>query len=711
MTRARVPITLQAGPSDCGAACMAMVLGAIRGSRVPVTELDGLRGLADRDGMSALTLRRGLESRGLQMMTLRIPDLQRLKSLPTPAVALCTENHFVVIEHSSKRFALICDPAIGKKRLRWDEFASRFAGIVIAPTEQPRQRRGSLAAACARTIRASVPYRFARAWPRDLRRPALAVLGLSVLLEIVSVSTIVLLRVLLDGSDLNLTSVLLVSLGVIATFQLLGQLGRGLLVAWCNTDGESIMRQRTFSKILTFDFGYFQYRPPGYLVSLLADTRQLNDAFFATVVDGGMNLTVGVISLAFLLATDMLAGLTVAAMVGLVFGACAVARRTISSAAKVEFEQRLRLAGVTDEVFRAIEGLRGIGAQSGTEDKWSKHAKALSKSARLSRTWSQAASAVSQGSARILQIGVITVVVVQTRAHLTAGTLVAVVSFSAMAFTPLLEAARRTLRWGEIDVLLSQLSDVWDRPEGGAAEPVVPRLAPTAMTLNQVQVGFGVHPPLIEDATLSIRHGERIGISAASGTGKSTLLRAIAGLIELRDGTITVDGMTVDDAKTRGFKMAYVPQDVPLLTGTISENLRIGAQDATSEQVWEACRRAQIADDITGFPNGIDTLLFAGGAGLSGGQRQRLAIARALLTEPWLLILDEATSALDYSLEEHLFQNLPPVAMLVVSHRVEVMRAMNRVFFLEGGRLREQEPGDASMEPSAVSVLLASTSK
>jgi ATP-binding cassette subfamily B protein len=689
---------------------MAMLLGAVRGSRLPVTGLDELRGLADRDGMSALTLRRGLEGKGLPMKTLRVADVQRLKSLPTPAVALCAENHFVVIERSSKRSVLICDPAIGKKRLSWGEFANRFAGIVIAFAEQPRRRRSSLAG-CARTIRASVPYRFARAWPHELRRPALAVLGLSVLLELVSVGTIALLRTLLNGRGLGISSLLLISLGVIAMFQLLGQLGRGLLVAWCNNDGESIMRQSTFSNILTFDFGYFQYRPPGHLVSLLANTRQLNDAFFTTVVDGGMNLTVGTISLALLLATDSLVGVTVAAMVALVFGGCLVARRTISSAAKVEFEQRFRLASVTDEVFRAIEGLRGIDARAGTEEMWSKHAKVLGRSAKKSRAWSQAASAVALGSTRILQIGVITVVVLQTRAHLTAGSLVAVVSFSAMAFTPLLEASRRTLRWGEIDVLLSQLSDVWDRPRASAVEPAVSQSAPTALTLNHVQVGFGVRPPLIEDATLCIRKGERIGISAASGTGKSTLLRAIAGMIELRDGSITVDGTTVDDAKARGFKMAYVPQEVTLLTGTISENLRIGAQNATDEQIWEACRQAQIADDIAGFPSGTDTLLFAGGAGLSGGQRQRLAIARALLTQPWLLILDEATSALDYSLEKRLFQTLPPVAMLVVSHRVEVMCAMERVFLLEGGKLREQEPGDVPAEPPAVSGVLASINK
>jgi ATP-binding cassette, subfamily B, bacterial len=690
---------IQASPGDCGAVCLAMLVSAVRGRRLPVTELDGLRDLADRDGMSVRTVRQALDDHGLPAKAVRVGSARDLRLLPVPLIALCHTQHYVVVESCSSRFVQICDPAIGKKRLSWEQFQQKFTGVAVAFREPWHRVGAGPRAALARLVTTAVPYRFAKVWPEGLRRLVCAIIGLSIALELVSAGTILLLRSLLGSSNVSLAGVLLISLALIAVLQLFGQLGRGLMVARCNNDGESIMRQDCFRKIITFGFGYFQYRPPGYLGNLLGNTRQLNDAFFTTMVDGTMNFVTGSIALLVLLTINWLAGMTVGAMVALVCCGCVAARRRISSAAKVEFEQRARLASMTDEIFRAIEGLCGVHAQAGIDQMWSSRSAMLARSGWLSRMWNQAAAAVAVGSSQILQVGVITVVLIQAHARLGAGDLVAVVGFSSTAFIPLLEASRRTLRWGEIDVLLSQLSDVWDRPAGRVAVADDSRVGFGTLSVSHLQVGFGAHPPLITDATFTVSSAERVGISAPSGTGKTTLLRTLAGMIEPRAGTIQVDGTPMAAATACGLRVAYVPQDVPLLEATIAENLRVGALDATDDELWEACGQAQIADDISGFPNRMDTLLSAGGAGLSGGQRQRLAIARALLTRPWLLILDEATSALDYPLEERLFNGLPPTALLVVSHRVEVMRAMDRVLVLSAGRLRDQELGAAAWRP------------
>jgi len=694
-----VPIVMQAGPSDCGAACAAMVIGARRGEHVAVTELDELRALADRDGMSVATVRKALSGKDVTTKGVRLKEPRQLAALPAPSIALYDKHHFVVVEATARRWVQVCDPAIGRKRLSWDEFGERFTGVLILVDEPANHSRGDLAATLSRTVRNSVLHRFAKAWPAQLRRPLLTICMLTVLVELVGAGIILLVRHVLNGGDTGLVGALLMALLLVAFVELAGRVVRNLLAARLTNHGEFTMRESVFKKILGLDFSHFQYRSPGYLGDILNNTRQLNDAFLTTVVTSTLNVVAGTLALGLLLATNLTAGLVVATLVVVVYASALLARRRISSVSKVEFEQRAQIAGLTDEILRAIEGLRGIGAHPQVTAAWLGRLGALRRSSLASRLWNQGASAFALGAARILQIGVITVVVIKSHGQIAAGDLVAVVSFSAAAFTPLLEAAQRTLRWGEIDVLLAQLSDIWDRPVASSMAHL-PRgtresdqAGYAAMALAGIRIAFGAGEPVVQDASFTVRRGERIGISAPSGAGKSTLLRAIAGMISPRAGKITVDGEPLAAAAEGGFRIGYVPQDVHLLTGTIAENLRAGAPDASDEQLWSACRRAQVADDIARFPHQLDTRLGGGGAGLSGGQRQRLAIARALLTCPWLLMLDEATSALDHPTEGRLLRALPGMALLVVSHRPEVMAAMDRVLMLEDGCLRELPPG------------------
>jgi ATP-binding cassette, subfamily B, bacterial len=711
----RVPLVIQAGPSDCGAACVAMITGAVRGARISIAEVDALRNFADRDGMSVLALCEAFSTKGLATRAVRVTSASAFGRLVVPLIALCKERHYIVVEACSGRYVQVCDPSIGKKRLRWSEFEEQFAGVAVVLREPVQRPTRAFPSALVGTVKSSVPYRFAKAWPHGLRYPFLAIVALSIGIQAANVTAILILRSMLQGRHFSLVSLELIALGMIGITQMLGQVTRGLLVAHCNNAGESRMREDSFRRVLTFDFTYFQYRPPGYLGNVISNTRQLNDAFFGTVIDGTMNFILGLTSLCVLVLVSWFAGVIVAAAVGLVFSGTLVVRRRISSAAKVEFEHRARLASMTDDVFRGIEGLHGIEAHAGAGRAWSVHSGVLVNSGRVSRMWSQAAAAVVVGWTQILQVGVIALVVMAARSRLGAGDLIAVVGFSGTAFTPLLEASRRMLRWGEIDVLLTQLSDVWDRPAGActsapggqSGELPATRSGRRTLALSHVQVGFGNHPPLIKDATFCVRRGERVGISAPSGAGKTTLLRAVSGMIPTRAGTISVDGVPIAEARASGFRLAYVPQDVPLLAATIAENLRVGAVNATDEEIWQACGTAQIAEDIRQFPNELGTMLATGGAGLSGGQRQRLAIARALLTRPWLLILDEATSALDYVIEEQLFSGLAGMTLLVVSHRREVMRSMDRILTFVDGEIRE----DAATTGSASATPVASAAK
>lgn len=200
---------------------------------------------------------------------------------------------------------------------------------------------------------------------------------------------------------------------------------------------------------------------------------------------------------------------------------------------------------------------------------------------------------------------------------------------------------------------------------------------------------------VIHDVTLSIRPGEHVAFVGPSGSGKSTLANLLLGLYAPRTGRILIDGQPQAEWDMRWVRrqFAVVLQDSLLLSGSIRENLRFARADATDAEIQAAAREANAEEFIARLPNGYATLVGERGVSLSGGQRQRLAIARALLRNPPVLILDEATSALDYETERLIQEALDRLAagrtVLTIAHRLSTIRNASRVVVLDRGRIAE----------------------
>lgn len=180
-----------------------------------------------------------------------------------------------------------------------------------------------------------------------------------------------------------------------------------------------------------------------------------------------------------------------------------------------------------------------------------------------------------------------------------------------------------------------------------------------------------------------------------SGSGKSTIADLLTGLLRPSEGEIMIDGAPLRDDQSRHWrgKVAYVPQDVFLMHDTIAANLRLGAPHASIEQMWEALGRASAADFVRQLPDGLDTIVGDRGARFSGGERQRIALARALLARPRLLILDEATSALDWHSQRLIAESIGALrgtlTVLTIAHRPSMIAFADWVVAIEGGRLVE----------------------
>ncbi|MBM3901438.1 MAG: ATP-binding cassette domain-containing protein [Verrucomicrobia bacterium] len=211
----------------------------------------------------------------------------------------------------------------------------------------------------------------------------------------------------------------------------------------------------------------------------------------------------------------------------------------------------------------------------------------------------------------------------------------------------------------------------------------------------EIEVLRGLH--------LSVAPGEKVALVGPSGSGKSTLVSLLLRFYEPQKGRLLLDGRPAQDLELERLRdqFALVPQEVLLFAGTIEENIRYGRPTATVEEIREAARRALCSGFIEKLPEGYQTLVGERGIQLSGGQRQRLAIARALLKDPSILILDEATSALDAENEQLLQRALEELLQgrtaFIIAHRLSTIRKVDRIFVVEEGRVMESGNHDELM--------------
>jgi len=193
---------------------------------------------------------------------------------------------------------------------------------------------------------------------------------------------------------------------------------------------------------------------------------------------------------------------------------------------------------------------------------------------------------------------------------------------------------------------------------------------------------------------LVIEHGEKVAVVGPSGAGKTTLIDLLLGVLVPRTGTVLISGLTPNIASLKwSGGISYVPQDVTITSGTLRENISLGypIELATDERVNRAVELAQLTEVVAKLEHGIDTFLGEGGSMLSGGQRQRLGIARAVFTEPKLLVLDEATSSLDGKTESDISEAISTLAgdvtVVIVAHRLTTVMAVDRLIYMENGHI------------------------
>jgi ABC-type multidrug transport system fused ATPase/permease subunit len=328
--------------------------------------------------------------------------------------------------------------------------------------------------------------------------------------------------------------------------------------------------------------------------------------------------------------------------------------------------------------------------------------------------WDNTRAAAALGALATLISGLGTVfviaygIVLVGRGLLTVGELLAIYALVGQLYQPIVRLTQFQATAVATHVSVERLYEIFDEPEPvrdrpGAAAVIRPL---GAIEYRGVSFAYAIDgPKILEHIDLRIDPGMRLGVVGASGAGKSTLLALVPRLYDIPDGldpagrswgTVRFDGRDVRELRLADLRrsVALVPQQALLFEGSIRTSLLYANPEATEDQMWEALRIADLAATVAGLPDGIDAPVGERGYSLSGGQRQRLALARAIVAQPVVLLLDDCTSALDSETESRIQQalerGLPGRTCVIVSHKVASVRHADRIIVLESGTIVEQ---------------------
>jgi subfamily B ATP-binding cassette protein HlyB/CyaB len=622
-------------------------------------------------------------------------SLERLSKKPMPCIALRADGRFVLLLQAAKDQVLLFDPVEAQPAaVSMSDFAGIYGGRIILITTREHLSVGGRAFNVSWFIPSIVKYRHL------LRDVLLASLFLQILGLITPLFFQVVIDKVLVHKGFTTLEILAIGLLCVNLFDVgLGGL-RTYLFAHTTSRVDVELGAKLFRHLSRLPMTYFRARRVGDTVARVRELENIREFLTSSALTAVLDLLFSVV---FLVVMAMYS-LWLLLIVLITLPLYALVVLTLSPALKARLDEKFARGAESQsflvESVTAIETLKASAVEPQAQARWEGLLAAYVKagfSARMIANWgSQAIQLINKlGSVGLLFFGARLVI----DGHLTVGELVAFNMLAGQVAGPVLRLAQLAQDFQQARLSVDRLGDILNAPTEPVPSAGRGRLPGIAGDVRLEHVGFRYRfdgPEILSDVSLSIRPGEVIGIVGPSGSGKSTLTKLVQRLHVPERGRVLVDGMDIammDPAWLRR-QVGVVLQENILFNRTVRENIALSDQAMDFETVVEAAKTAGAHDFILELSEGYDTQIDERGANLSGGQRQRIAIARALASDPAILILDEATSALDAESEEIVQNNLHKIVdgrtVIIIAHRLSAVRRANRIITLEKGRITEE---------------------
>lgn len=471
------------------------------------------------------------------------------------------------------------------------------------------------------------------------------------------------------------------------------RLGRGA------SEAMLALRGRLFEKIQFLGFGYLDRQKTGRLLSKYAFDTQKIEAVMMPILNGFIpNVFYSLVTFGVLVALNWQLSLVILLALP-IFG---VMRwryfqrlRQRNEASRIAYE---KMTGTAGEFFGALRLVRVYGEEAQAKAKLQESNDEVVRSRVQLITVSSSFNAFSFGAIQILTLVIVAGgAVLAIHGQISTGTVIAFVAGAPILVGPVQMFAHIAEQFFMGRESYRSVKELLDAPyvegwEGKTCFPLKGGIEFDRVTFRYPEADKDA----LADFSLVIRPGEKVALVGPSGAGKSTVANLMMGLYRPVGGEIRIDGLRQAELDMRWLRRntAIVMQESVLLSGTVAENLRFARVEATDEEVRKAAADAQAEEFIDRLPQGFETMIGERGVTLSGGQRQRLAIARAILRDPAILILDEPTSALDYESERLIQVALEKLSegrtVITIAHRLSTIRSADRIVVLSDGGVVEQ---------------------
>lgn len=697
----RYPFFAQQSVSDCGAACLVMV-GRYWGKNCNINRLRDMANV-NRNGSSLKGLAAAAESIGFSSRPVKA-SLNKLAQQTLPAIVHWEGKHYIVVYKVTRDRVIVADPAIGLRCLTHAQFQDGWTGytLLLQPTANFKD-----------TDQTSTPL-----WQIfDLVKPhwlvLLEVLIASIFIQIFGLMTPLLTQLLLDRvvvqrSNLTLTAVGL-GLLIFGLFRVaLTGLRQYLLEHTANRVDLTLI-VGFISHTFRLSLFFFESRYVGDIISRIQENRKIQRFLTGEALSIFLDLLTVFIYFALMFWYSWKIALLVLVIVPPFILLALLATPFLQRVSREIFNAYTAETGYLIQSLTGIRTVKSMAVEQMVRWHWEE---LFGKSTKTNFS--------GQVIGNTLQIFSSTIEAVITAALLWFGawlviqnelTIGQLVAFNMLLGNVIRPFQRLTVLWNELQevmIALERIHDVIDAPpEEDIQHQFRQFLPPICGQIRFQSVTFRYHPEsetnTLENINFEVQPGQTVALVGRSGSGKTTISKLILGLYPPTEGKILIDGYDVASLDLRSLRqqIGVVDQDTFLFGGTIRDNISLGHPEATLTEVIEVAQLAGAHQFITDLPMGYETQIGEGGGMLSGGQRQRLAIARALLGNPKLLIFDEATSSLDAESERIIQTNLNTILQnrttFIIAHRLSTVRNADLILVLDRGVVVEQGNHDELM--------------